>query len=135
MRQSENRPFAAVPERRNSPRVCAVRPAKVYDPRAERYHVAETCNLSATGALLKVHRAMPIAAGDRLEVGILGPARGDSPVLDGRDLLASRVVRVVPMDRFSQAIAVEFAQPDAATLPDVSIPFDRAHARPQRQAA
>ncbi|MCL4196045.1 MAG: PilZ domain-containing protein [Phycisphaerales bacterium] len=101
-------------DRRSSRRISAVHPAKVFDPRAQRYHAAQTCNLSAGGALLKIERSMPVCGGDRLDVMIRAD-EGTSRLLCLDEAIPSRVVRVMAIDRFSQAVAVQFhAASDAA---------------------
>jgi len=101
-------------DRRSSRRINAVHPAKVFDPRGQRYHGAQTCNISAGGALLKVQRSMPICDGDRLDV-IINADENMTRVLALDEAIPSRVVRVTAIDRFSQAVAVQFhAASDAA---------------------
>ncbi len=94
-------------DRRMSPRMSVAHGAKVFDPRAQRYHAAQTCNISATGALLKVQRSMPVMSGDRLDVAI-DADDATRRVLALGDFVPSRVVRVMAIDRFSQAVAVQF---------------------------
>lgn len=94
-------------DRRTSPRISAAHAAKVFDPRAQRYHPAQTCNVSASGALLKVQRSMPVMSGDRLDVAI-DADDATRRVLALGDFVPSRVVRVMAIDRFSQAVAVQF---------------------------
>lgn len=112
---------AGYANRRESRRRVRITPAKVYDERAERYYPAETTNLSAGGALIKVNRSMPICRGDRLSIGILrdfdlpeeqsgsAPVRQTS-VLRREDFEPATVVRVTPIDPCSQAIAIQFVR-------------------------
>ncbi len=101
-------------DRRSSRRINAVHAAKVFDPRAQRYYAAQTCNLSAGGALLKIERSMPVCGGDRLDVMIRAD-ENTARLLCLDEAVPSRVVRVMAIDRFSQAVAVQFhAASDAA---------------------
>ncbi len=94
-------------ERRTSERMQVVRPAKVFDPRAHRYHAAQTCNISAGGALLKVQRTLPVFSGDRLEV-VIEAEEEVRRLLSLDDAVESRVVRVRAIDRYTQSVAVQF---------------------------
>lgn len=94
-------------ERRTSERMQVVRPAKVFDPRAQRYHAAQTCNISAGGALLKVQRTLPVFSGDRVEV-MIEAEEEVRRVLSLDDAVESRVVRVMAIDRYTQSVAVQF---------------------------
>ncbi len=119
-------------ERRLSPRVHAAYAAKVFDRRADRYHPAQTCDLSASGALLKVQRSMPIHKGDLLDVTITTDDE-TSRVLALEDFMPARVVRVTAIDRFSQAIAVQFNA--AADMPaqQADNPIIETHVMPNRE--
>ncbi|MBL1218082.1 MAG: PilZ domain-containing protein [Planctomycetes bacterium] len=100
-------------ERRSEERWVAVKPAKVYDRRADRYFTAQTCNLSQGGALLKIVRSMPIAAGDPLTITIGEAAEG--PVVAQDQMVESKVIRVIPMDPYTQAVAVQYKQANHET--------------------
>ncbi|MBL0921908.1 MAG: PilZ domain-containing protein [Phycisphaerales bacterium] len=102
---------SVVSERRRHPRFPGAHAAKVYLPRALRFAGAETADLSVGGALLRVDRSRPIAAGDEIEVAI---AHGEECVAPAALLRRARVVRVSAMDHYHQAVAVEFA--DSGTL-------------------
>ena len=93
-------------ERRASKRRTVIHPAKVYDQRADKYYPAETCNLSDDGALLKINRTMPISRGDTLDIGMATTDTG--AVISREGFVTARVVRVTSIDRFSQAVAVQF---------------------------
>lgn len=93
-------------ERRASLRLAASYPAKMYDRRAERYFAAETCNVSETGALLKVQRSMPVIAGDVFDLAVTQKA--PSVVIGKKNLVPAIVVRVIPIDHYSQAVAVRY---------------------------
>ncbi|MFG0328350.1 MAG: PilZ domain-containing protein [Phycisphaerales bacterium] len=99
-------------DRRRHPRRIEIHPAKIYDGRAERFFAGETANVSESGALLKVARTMPIHAGVEIEVGVDVSRDG---ILSRRSFLPAQVVRVTPIDRFSQAIAVRFKELNQAT--------------------
>lgn len=100
-------------DRRRAVRLMLIRPAKLFDPRADKYFPGRTTNLSDTGVLLTVNRSMPIHTGDELSVGL---SRDEFPsVLTSRDFRPSRVVRVIPIDQHAQAVALEFISPDSAT--------------------
>lgn len=122
----------SIPDRRTSPRIQAAYSAKVFDAKAQRYHPAQTCDLSAGGALLKVQRSMPIHRGDCLDVTITTDDE-TSRVLAMDDFIPARVVRVMAIDRFSQAIAVQFNA--ASEMPAVVAddPIIETHVMPQRQ--
>jgi len=102
------------PERRTSERHIEVHTAKVYDQRADKYFPAETCNVSDSGVLLKVNRSMPISAGDVLDVALFEDDNG--PVIGHQEMAGSEVVRVVSIDRFTQAIAVRYTVKPALAL-------------------
>ena len=97
-------------ERRRHPRMRAVRPAKVFLRAALRYSGGETADVSESGALLRVESARPIRAGDRVDVAVVREGEGGA-VIESKGTPAARVVRVSPLDRFFQSIAVEFEEP------------------------
>jgi hypothetical protein len=119
-------------DRRTSPRISVAHAAKVFDPRAERYHAAQTCNVSAGGALLKVQRSMPVCSGDRLDV-IIDTEAELSRVLALNEFVPARVVRVTAIDRFSQAVAVQFHAATDATAEDDQDPIIHTYVKPQRE--
>jgi len=119
-------------ERRLSPRIQAAYPAKVFDRRAERYHPAQTCDLSASGSLLMVQRSMPIHKGDLLDVTITTDDQ-TSRVLALEDFMPARVVRVTAIDRFSQAIAVQFNAACDMPAGIADDPIIETHVMPQRE--
>jgi len=95
-------------ERRTNPRDYATHPVKVYDERADKYFAGRASNTSPNGALLILKRTMPIASGDNLSVAL---ARTTDDVVFGQDeLIPSEVLRVTPIDAFTQAIAVRFME-------------------------
>lgn len=95
-------------ERRAGARDRSTHPVKVYHETADKYYAGRTSNTSPYGALLVVQRSMPIASGDQLSVAI---ARTSQDVVMGHDeMIASEVVRVTPIDPFTQAVAVRFAE-------------------------
>lgn len=118
-------------ERRISPRVHAAYAAKVFDRRAQRYHPAQTCDLSASGALLKVQRSMPIHKGDHLDVTITTDDETNR-MLALDDFIPARVVRVTAIDRFSQAVAVQFNAASEMPAEVADDPIIQTHVMPQR---
>lgn len=99
-------------ERRRHPRTITTRPAKVFLPAALRYAASETTDISASGALLRVDRARPICKGDRVDLAVIAPGQ-PAAVLESKDMVQARVVRVTPIDHYHQAVAVEFVAPAA----------------------
>lgn len=102
-------------ERRGSERITLIKPAKIFDRRADKYFPARTTNISEGGVLLTVNRSMPIHTGDELAVGL---SKEEFPaVLAERDFRAARVVRVIPIDQHAQAVALAFIRPDEGQQP------------------
>ena len=95
-------------ERRTNQRNYATHPVKVYDERADKYFAGRASNTSPDGALLVLQRAMPIASGDNLSIAIARTA--DDVVFGEDDLIPSEVLRVTPIDAFTQAVAVRFME-------------------------
>ncbi len=95
-------------ERRTNPRDYATHPVKVYDERADKYFAGRASNTSRDGALLVLQRAMPIASGDNLSIAIARTA--DDVVFGDDELIPSEVLRVTPIDAFTQAVAVRFME-------------------------
>jgi len=119
-------------ERRRAYRETATHPVKVYDERAEKYFAGRTSNASNEGALLILQRTMPIAAGDRLHVAIA--FRREDVVVHQDAMIPSEVVRVAPVDSFTQAVAVRFLEAGALMheSPDASVAT--VSARPARES-
>jgi len=93
-------------DRRQAERIDVVRPAKVLNCRAQKYIAAETCNLSQTGAMVKIDRSHPVSMGDELEVGI---DWSQSPgLLSKTEMVPAKVIRVAAIDYVSQSVAVQF---------------------------
>jgi hypothetical protein len=97
-------------DRRRHPRFPGAHATKVFLPRSLRFAGAETSDLSAGGALLRVDRSRALKAGDEVELAI---AHAEEAVAAAALMRRARVVRVIPMDHYHQAVAVEFAVPDA----------------------
>ncbi len=93
-------------ERRGIDRDYTTHPVKIYDERADKYFAGRTSNTSRTGALLILQRSMPIAAGDEFCVAIARTA--DEVVVGQEAMIPAEVLRVTPIDAFTQAIAVRF---------------------------
>lgn len=96
-------------ERRRHPRLSVVRPAKVFLKQSLRYAGAETTDLSSGGALIRVDRARALRPGDEIDVAVSAPGTG--AVIASDAMTPARVVRVLPIDYFHQAVAVEFKHP------------------------
>ncbi len=108
-------------ERRGIDRDCSTHPVKIYDERADKYFAGRTSNTSRTGALLILQRSMPIAAGDEFCVAIARTT--DEVVVGHNEMIPAEVLRVTPIDAFTQAIAVRFlVEAGASESNDV---FDR----------
>lgn len=101
-------------ERRRFLRTPVVRACKVRDRRTARYLPAQTADLSAGGALLRVDRSRPIGPGDEFDMYLSVPGVS---VLSADHSVRATVRRVTPIDHHFQAIALEFgvseAQPEA----------------------
>lgn len=100
------------PERRRHARYTVVRPCKVRDCRTLVYSPGETSDVSAGGALLRIDRVRPIMPGDELEVAV---AWTPGAILGSETMVKARVRRVVPIDHYHQAVALEFEVKPAAT--------------------
>jgi hypothetical protein len=95
-------------DRRRNERITLVRPAKMLNCRSRKYVPAETCNLSQTGALVKLDRSQPIAQGDEVQVAVdwsLTPG-----LISSDELVTGEVVRVSAIDYLSQSVAVKFVR-------------------------
>jgi len=93
-------------ERRASERLNLARPCKTYVPRIGRYVAGSTWNVSSSGALLQLDRPAPIEPGDRLFVGVALKRR--QPIFHSSEMMEAGVVRVLPTDNDSIAVAVRF---------------------------
>ncbi len=94
------------PDRRQHARTPIDRPCKVYHRASRQYLAARTCDLSSSGALIRVDSARPINPGDELDVFI---AWGKKPVVNSGELVPATVVRVAASLERHQAVAVQFA--------------------------
>ncbi len=83
-------------ERRSSPRVQHEQPCKVWRPSDDRFVAGTTCNLSTGGAMVTLNQCVPIAAGERVRVG-MGVRRTDS-FLKIDEMVEAEVVRSVSFD-------------------------------------
>jgi hypothetical protein len=95
-------------ERREHPRQPLRRPAKLRNPLNERYLPAESVDLSAGGALLRVSDPARLEAGQPVAVAVAG--RADQPLLRRDEMHTGRVVRRLG-HHGSQYVAVAFDQP------------------------
>lgn len=96
-------------DRRRYRRVAVAKPAKIFLRDALRYAPAETTDVSAGGALIRVDRARAMRPGDAVDIAVGGP--GAPAVIASDAMIEARIVRVLPIDHFHQAVAVEFKQP------------------------
>lgn len=100
-------------ERRRFERTPTVRPCKIRDRRMLLFSAGQTCDVSAGGLLLRVDRARPFVAGDKLDVVV---AWSHDPLLRGEAMSRATVRRVTPIDCHHQAIAIEFDNPAQQAL-------------------
>ena len=80
------------------------RPAKVYHVPSRKYLAAQTCDLSGTGALLRVESPRRLVPGEMVEVLVQWSGR---VLLNAGDLVKARVARVLPQAGY-QLVGVEF---------------------------
>lgn len=95
-------------ERRACERLDLARPCKMYVPRLGRYLAGLTWNLASGGALLQLDRPAAIEPGDRLFIGIALKRR--QPIFCSTEMMEAGVVRVLPTDNDSIALAVSFIE-------------------------
>lgn len=105
-------------ERRRHTRHTMVRTCKVRDRRTLLFSAGKTSDISISGALVRVDRIRPFAAGDELELII---SWGEDAVLSSAGIVKAKVRRVLPIDHHHQAIAIEF---DAMAEGGVEQPID-----------
>lgn len=101
-------------ERRRHARQVIVRPCKIRDRRTLLYAPGHTTDISVGGALIRVERARPFAAGDEVELVV---AWATDAVLPTREMVRGTVKRVHPIDHRYQAVAIEFAASQQAQRP------------------
>ncbi len=104
-------------ERRASQRQDLARPCKTYVPRIGRYLAGLTWNVSAGGALLQLDRPAPIEPGDRLLIGVALKRR--QPIFCSSEMMEAGVVRVLPTDNDSIAVAIRFIGAKLDIEPDL----------------
>lgn len=97
-------------DRRNHTRTQVQRPCKVYCPATHRYLAGETCDLSATGALVRVDSPRPLAVGEEIKVVVAWDRKA---VLPAHAMMTGKVVRIAASIGQHQAVAVRFAQEQA----------------------
>ncbi len=95
-------------DRRRHPRIDLTAPCKVYHPASRRFAAARTRNLSAGGALLRVETGRPLMPGEAIDIALSLEAK---PLLQSISMIASRVIRSLPIGDNAQELAVEFEQP------------------------
>ncbi|MEQ8844139.1 MAG: PilZ domain-containing protein [Phycisphaerales bacterium] len=94
-------------DRRRFPRQTVVRPCRIRDGRTLNAGVGETSDLSRSGALLRMQRGRMFSPGETIEIGV---ALDNDPLMRTEDLRPARVVRVLSIDHYHQALAVEFEE-------------------------
>gem|GEM_PF-4716016 len=94
-------------ERRKSPRFDLDAPAKIRLFDLPHYQLATVINLSATGAMLKLHRQSPLRAGEIIELGL---PTSDAPIVRQSAMPRARVVRSVSYGDQTD-VAVCFSEP------------------------
>ena len=104
-------------ERRASERLNLARPCKTYVPRIGRYLAGSTWNVSSSGALLQLDRPAPIEPGDRLFIGVALKRR--QTIFCSTEMLEASVVRVLPTDNDSIAVAIRFIDHELEIEPDM----------------
>ncbi len=104
-------------ERRASERLDLARPCKMYVPRIGRYLAGLTWNVSSGGAMLQLDRPAPIEPGDRLFVGVALKRR--QPIFCSSEMMEAGVVRVLPTDNDSIAVAIHFIDAKLDIEPDL----------------
>jgi hypothetical protein len=80
----------------------------MYVPRIGRYLSGSTWNLSSGGALLQLDMPAAIEPGDHLFIGVALKRR--QPIFCSTEMMEAGVVRVLPTDNDSIALAVNFIE-------------------------
>lgn len=101
-------------ERREFPRVNIHRQTKLFDPQSGKYHLGSTCDLSACGALLELHRPIGARPGDTILLGIAQKRR--QPLLRKNEMIRANVVRTMQAEGGRMLLAAHFP-------PDAAMPF------------
>lgn len=83
--------MASAADRRDTPRVPVVKPAKVFHRGSWKYLPARTRNASVGGVLVEITHAAGFCVGDIVDIAI---GRDGSGVLRSEEFVAGRVVRV-----------------------------------------
>jgi len=76
-----------------------------------------TWNVSSGGALLQLDRPAPIEPGDRLFVGVALKRR--QTIFSSSEMMEAGVVRVLPTDNDSIAVAIRFIDAELDIEPDM----------------
>lgn len=101
-------------ERRDGERLAIRRRCTVHEPRSRRTVRGRTTDISRSGALLRLDGRVPVAAGDRVFLGVCDGGR----LRREPELLAAEVVRVVSIGSGETILAVRTGQ-IAATMRDL----------------
>jgi hypothetical protein len=97
--------MAQIQERRRHQRFGVNRPCKVFHRSTRRYLCAETVDVSASGALVRVEPTRPIAVGDEISLVV---AWNDEVLLAADAQVPGKVIRVLPSENGMQILACEF---------------------------
>jgi hypothetical protein len=106
--------MAQIQERRRHQRFGVNRPCKVFHRSTRRYLCAETVDVSASGALVRVEPTRPIAVGDEISLVV---AWNDEVLLAADAQVPGKVIRVLPSENGMQILACESLHP-GPPLPD-----------------
>ncbi len=101
-------------ERRSEPRSTVDWPCKVYLPQSGRYVAGQTCNLSRSGALLRLERSVNLAVGETIYLGIACKRR--QALIRRADMQPVTIQRVINTTDDRPAVAVRFDLPGAAAM-------------------
>ena len=104
-------------DRRRCARQNVERPCKVLDYSSLRYIPGQTCNVSASGALLRIDSSREIKPGDRLDVAV---SWGRDAVMASSAMIPASVVRIVSATARHQSVALSFERELNTALPAVA---------------
>lgn len=96
-------------ERRQHERIPIERPCKVFDPRSHKYLLGSTCDLSASGMMLKLEHPLQIVPGEILHVGVAQKRR--QMLLRSSEMTPVRVVRCLHSPEGETCLGLELMLP------------------------
>ena len=96
------------PDRRHSTRLLIRRPSKLFNELTGKYLSAQTCNVSASGAMLTVNRPGRLLPGQHVRVGI--STVPDQGIIKAEAMQSARVLRSM-IDGERHYVAVAFDEP------------------------